>query len=142
MSEWRRKAKSEFPDRTAAVEHAGSLNDLWFELLVDFQAAYRDARPRKDFSDRVWAFASWCFDRRRNRSVRNAVAVCFYEHLPHFGPARIELPHRISPEDFDSLTPAFRVTLTDAEFDTFAAEFHSATGRPRSDLKALRNRKA
>jgi hypothetical protein len=126
VSQWRRKALSTFPDRAPALTGAFSIYDLLGDLLFDLQAAYKDGESER--IDRVWAFAGWCFEPRRHSSVRNAVAVSFYEHIPHFGPAARDMPNRVSLDVFRELLPAFRVTLDDQAYDEFVRAFLTAKG--------------
>ena len=105
---------------------AFSIYDLLGDLLLDLQTAYNDGDSER--IDRIWGFAGWCFDRKRHRSVRNAVAVSFYEHISHFGPAARDMPNRVSLDVFRELLPAFRVTLDDREYDEFVRAFLAAKG--------------
>jgi hypothetical protein len=122
MSAWRRQAMKALPERAHSIEHARSIYDLWFELLSDLQAAYRVPQPPSDFINRVWAFAAWCFEPQQNPELRNAVAVSFYEHLAHLGPARRELASRLTREQFEELLPAFKTVLTAEEYAVFVPE--------------------
>jgi hypothetical protein len=135
MSEWRRKAMATFPDRAGTLSRATSIHDLWFTLLQDLQAAYRSVPPDSDLLERIWQFAAWCFNPKRDKAVQGAVAVSFYEHLPHFGPARRELPDRLTRLAFDRLLPAFKVTLTTEELAVFIREFLRAQGADAKDIR-------
>ena len=123
MSAWRRKAAALFPDRRSTVEHAPSVYQLWFELLLDLQGSYRAIPRDDDRIERIYDFAAWCFAPKQNPELRGAVAVSFYEHLADFGPARRELPNRLTREQFEELLPAFRVVLEPDQFEAFRREF-------------------
>ena len=124
-----------FPERAERLSKNSSIFDLWFDLLGDLQAAYRQVAPDTESIDRTWAFAAWCFDAHRHHSVRGAVAAAFYEHLPHFGPARRELPQRLTRAQFDELIPYFKTALTEAELGEFVTEFLIAQGVRRPDIR-------
>jgi hypothetical protein len=125
-----------FPERHAILSRATSLHDLWFTLLQDLQHSYSDTQA-SSLRDRIWEFAAWCFDSTRHAEVRNAVAVSFYEHIPHHRPARAELPHRLTREAFIELLPAFRTTLTAPELEEFVTEFLTAKGDPRASFRQV-----
>lgn len=134
MSEWRRQAMASFPDRIGILNKATSIHDLWFRLYEDLRGAYRQVPPDQDLIDRIWHYAGWSFEGARHPQVRNAVAVSFYEHVPHFGPARREMPFRLSRRSFDDLLPAFRVSLTEPELRAFVQEFLGAQGVPAKEI--------
>jgi hypothetical protein len=138
VSEWRRRAMQMIPYRAKTAEQATSLHALWFELLSDFQAAYRDRADLGDRIEPIWAFAAWCLDAKRNKTVRNAVAVSFYEHLAHFGPARRELPQRLTRARFEELLPAFGTVLEDTEYDAFVSEMLRAYGAKAGEMRRYR----
>jgi len=135
MSLWRREAMAQFPNRLAPIRRATSAYDVWFTLMEDLEGAYSASPPNIELIDSIWRFAEWSFDPRRHRTVRNAVAVSFYEHLPHFGPARRDLPQRLSRAAFVELVPAFRTTLTESEFEDFASEYLAAQGAARPAIR-------
>jgi hypothetical protein len=137
MSEWRRKAMALFPDRVGTLHKATSLHDLWFTLLQDIQEAYRTTPQNGDLIERIWTFAGWCFAPGRNSTVRNAVAVSFYEHLPHYGPARRDMPVRLSRQALEELIPALRTTLTAPELAAFLEEFLSAQGVDKPSIRRI-----
>jgi hypothetical protein len=135
MAEWRRHAMATFPDRVGSLTTATSLNDLWFSLLQDLQAAYREIPPKTELIERIWSFAAWCFSSERHDTVQNAVAISFYEHLPHFGPAACDLPTRLSLSDFNRLIPAFKTTLTPKELSDLMEAFLTAKGVSKRDIR-------
>jgi hypothetical protein len=135
LSEWRRHAMRMIPYRAKTAEQATSLHALWFELLSDFQAAYRDHTAFGDRIEPIWAFAAWCFDQKRNKTVRSAVAVSFYEHLAHFGPAPRELPQHLTKAKFEELLPAFGTVLEDTEYDAFVSEMLRAYGAKAGEIR-------
>lgn len=135
MSEWRRQAMATFPDRVGILQRTTSLNDLWFTLLQDIQEAYRSTPQNAALIERIWTFAAWCFAPSRHQTVRNAVAVSFYEHLPHLGPARRDMPSHLSRQAFDELLPAFRTTLTVPELASFIEDFLSAQGVDKPSIR-------
>jgi len=137
MAQWRRLALATFPDRARSLGRAFTIYDLLADLRADLEAAYK--KPDPTAIDRIWSFVAWCFEPKRNKSVRNAAAVAFYEHLPLFGPARRDMPSRLSTATFRELLPAFRVTLEDAEYDQFVAEFLAAKGEPAPKRRPRRN---
>lgn len=126
-----------FPERHAILSRATSIHDLWFTLLQDLQHSYAPVEDSGTLRDKIWEFASWCFDKRRHSEIRNAVAVSFYEHLPHHGPARRELPSRLTRPAFIELLPAFRTTLTPDEYSTFVTEFLTALGEPKASIQEV-----
>ena len=137
MSAWRRKAVELFPERRADIEHAPSIYQLWFELLVDLQHAYRAVPLDRDRMERIYAYATWCFAPKQNQELRGAVAVSFYEHLADFGPARRDLPYRLTREQFTELVPAFRTVLEPKAFDVFQREFLAARAQVEAGVPAI-----
>jgi hypothetical protein len=123
VSAWRRKAFELFPESRVIVEQAPSVHRLFFQLLLDVQEAYRAIPPKSDLIDRTYAFAAWCFAPRQNPKLRGAAVASFYEHLADFGPARRDLPNRLTREQFTEMAPAFRLVLDDREFQRFRVEF-------------------
>jgi hypothetical protein len=138
LSEWRRRAMQMIPYRAKTAEQATSLHALWFELLSDLQAAYRDSTALGERIELIWAFAAWCFDPKRNKSIRGAVAVSFYEHLAQFGPARRDLPQRLTRAQFEELLPAFGTVLEDTEYDAFVSEMLRAYGARAGEIRRYR----
>jgi hypothetical protein len=126
MSGWRRKGFTLIPERHDVIERAASIHQLWFDLLGDCEHAYKSVPQNTDLIDRIFRFAEWCFNPKQNRSLREAVAVSFYEHLADFGPARRDLPNRINQEQFEELLPAFATVLEERPLAEFQAEFRAA----------------
>ena len=122
MSQWHRIAMEMLPAKAQTAKAAQSLHDLWFTLLVDFQDAYRKVPPDQELIEQIWAFAKWCYAPGRHKFVRGAVAASFFEHLPHFGPARREMPARLTQQQLAELEPYFKVTLRAIELDAFHRE--------------------
>ena len=135
MSLWRREAMAVFPDRLPIIRQSTSLVDVWFTLHEDLQGAYRSDPQNADLIARIWRFAAWCYSPLRHRSVRNAVAVAFYEHLPHFGPARRALPEHLDRATFEELIPAFKSTMSKSELTELVSEFMKAKGVKGPELK-------
>jgi hypothetical protein len=122
---WRRKALELFPERTLMVREPGGVYTLLRNLLAELEHAYRMDAPDREFIERVYEFAAWCFGPRQNPYLRNAVAVSFYEHLPAFGPARSDLARQFTPTMWSELQPLLHQMLPPRDYDAFAAEIHS-----------------
>ena len=130
LSAWRREALNRFPERLAEIKHAVSLFDVLSLLEQDLRATYRGDRSEPDLADRVFEFAAWGFDKRRAKSVQNAVAVGFYEHLPDSPPGRADLARRLSFETLWDLEGLFRKMNTKQSYDELQREIVRVHGRP------------
>ena len=137
MSAWRRRAVALFPERRAEVERTPSIYQMWFALLMDLQHAYRAIPIEQDLIERIYSYAAWCFAPKQNPELRGAVAVSFYEHLADFGPARRDLPRRLTREQFTELVPAFRTVLEPREFEAFEREFFAARAQVEAGVPAI-----
>ena len=107
MSAWRREVLDRFPERREDLRHCRSLFDVLTLLEHDLRAVYRGQRDEPNLSDRIFAFADWCYAPKRARSVRNAVAVGFYEHLPDDATGRSDLATRLPFEALLDLSQLF-----------------------------------
>ena len=130
MSAWRRKALETFPDRRDVILRATGPYVLFAELLGELRAAYREEPPNRDLIDRVYQYAEWCFAPKQNRTLRNAAAVSFYEHVPDFGPARADLARRFTPAMWLELQPLLLRMLPATSYEAFARELPARIREP------------
>jgi len=103
----------------------GGLYTLLANLRDELEHAYRAEEPNREFFDRIYEFAAWCFGARQNPYVRNAIAVSFYEHVPAFGPARGDLVERFTAQMWSELQPLLHRMLPPHDYDAFAAEIRA-----------------
>ena len=129
MSAWRREVLKRFPERGAELRHCQSLFDALTLLEHDLRAVYEGRRSEPSIADRVFWFAEWCYAPERARSVRNAVAVGFYEHLPNDPRGRADLAKRLSFETLVDLSQLFFRMNTAESFDALQVEVASTHGR-------------
>lgn len=137
MAAWRRKALEMFPDRPGMLRQPGGVYTLLANLRNELEDSYRTDAPDRDFIERAYEFAAWCFASRQNPYLRNAVAVSFYEHLPAFGPARKDLARHFTPSMWTDLQPLLQRMLPPRDYAAFASEIR-ALGHDRSSLASLR----
>jgi hypothetical protein len=137
VAAWRRKALELFPDRPSMLREPGGVYTLLANLRAELEFAYRAENPSRDFIERVYKFAAWCFETRQNAYLRNAVAVSFYEHLPAFGPARGDLARQFTPQMWSELQPLLHRMLPSEHYNAFAVEIR-ALGHDRSTQASSR----
>jgi hypothetical protein len=137
VAAWRRKALELFPDKPSMIREPGGVYALLSNLRAELELAYRAENPDRDFIERVYQFAAWCFGTRQNVYLRNAVAVSFYEHLPAFRPARGDLARQFTPQMWAELQPLLHRMLPKQDYDAFAFEIHSL-GHDRSTHESSR----
>jgi hypothetical protein len=97
MARWRAEAIKRLPELRKAIASAENVMALWDELFRSaFVPAYLADPPDESMISRVYSFADWCVQAPRNRDAAHdpltAVAVCFYEEIPAFHPARDDMP--------------------------------------------------
>jgi hypothetical protein len=79
MSKWRQKAIEILPKCKREFEHRdASIYTVFFELLPATHEAHKI--KDKDSLKKYYDFAEWCF-RQKEKDLRNAAGVAFYEHL-------------------------------------------------------------
>ena len=122
MSGWRRKALELFPEREAMIRFPDGVHVVFAQLVGDLHHAYRQTPPDRDFIDRVYDFAAWCFNPKQNPYLRNAAAVSFYEHVPDFKPARADLAARFTDAMWGELQPLLYQMLPPESYDAFERE--------------------
>ena len=125
MARWRRKALELFPDRAAMIREPDGVHVVFSQLVGDLQAAYQQVPPDRARIERIYQFAAWCFAPKQNRSLRNAAAVSFYEHVPDFAPARADLAAGFSTEMWRELQPLLHRMLPPASYSAFEAEIRA-----------------
>ena len=95
MARWRSAAMERLPELRESIASAENVMQLWIELNMKFEDAYRE--PRDDgLIARVYSYADWCIAAPRNESAEHdpltAVTVTFYEHIPTVVNAREDMP--------------------------------------------------
>lgn len=129
MSAWRREALNRFPDRREDLRHCRSLYDVLTLLEHDLRAVYSGQRQEPDLADRIFAFAEWCFASPRARSIQNAVAVGFYEHLPNVSQGRTDLANRLPFETLLDLRDLFFKMNTSESYEALQEAIAKVHGR-------------
>lgn len=108
------------PELQSEIEEAGTPMSLWGEIIFYFDEAYEEPR-NEDFIYRVYAYADWCLAQDVGQTAEEhlptCVAICFWEHIPTFEPARNDMSRWISFEDVMLNQNFFKYRLSDEEFD-------------------------
>jgi hypothetical protein len=104
MAKWRAEALARLPELRKQIDAADSVMWLWDEVYRDaFVPAYESDPPDESLIARVYSYADWCLNARRHPDAAHdpptAVMVCFYEWLPHFPPARDDMPRWFTYEE-------------------------------------------
>ena len=103
MAKWRAEALARLPELRKKIDAADNVMALWDEVRGAFEQAYRDEPPNESLIARVYSFADWCVRAPRGSDAAHdpltAVLVCFYEHVPEFGPARDDMPRWFTYEE-------------------------------------------
>jgi hypothetical protein len=129
MSAWRREVLKRFPEREPELRHCLSIFDALSQLERDLRAVYAGQRSEPGLADRLFEFAAWCYAPKRAQSVRNAVAVGFYEHLPNHPRGRADLATRLPFETLVDLSQLFFRMNTPESFAALQAEVANVHGR-------------
>jgi hypothetical protein len=129
VSAWRREVLKRFPERREELRHRQSLFDVLTLLEHDLRAVYAGQRHEPDLADRVFDFAEWCFAPARSKSIRNAVAVGFYEHLPNDSQGRADLAKRLPFDNLVDLRDLFFKMNTVESFEALQTAIASVHGR-------------
>ena len=129
MSAWRREVLNRFPERREELRHCQSLFDVLTLLEHDLRAVYAGQRHEPDLADRVFDFAEWCFAPARSKSIQNAVAVGFYEHLPNDSEGCAALARRLPFDTLVGLRDLFFRMNTPESFEALQAAIANVHGR-------------
>ena len=127
MTHWRQTALEVFPEFHSVIEEAGSPMELWIELGVRFQSAFREGQD--DLVRRFFHYAGWCLDTATKQAtgVSTAAWCAFYEEIPMV-PGLTEQLHRFMPRDrFLQIQDAFRYHISESEFMRIREKFLSGT---------------
>ena len=119
MSAWRRVALETLPEFRDAIEQAESPMNLWCELFLRFEDAFR--ADDDDSVRRFFRYAEWCSDTAQLRPTDASTAAwcAFYEHLPRVAGLAEQL-HRFLPRQrFQRVQDAFRHHTNEQEFTRF-----------------------
>jgi hypothetical protein len=127
LEEWRAKAFEHFPDLRELIEEQTGPMGLWVELYLKLLRAYDREPLDEERIGKIYEYASWCLMRRSTGDAwtdpSSAVAVGFIEDLPHDDRVASDLFRWMSAETFDDSEKLFRYSLSDEEFERFAAVF-------------------
>ncbi|MDQ3818570.1 MAG: hypothetical protein M3362_12955 [Acidobacteriota bacterium] len=131
MNEWREVALQKLPEIKSEIKDAETPMAFWGELIYHFDNAYEEPR-NDDFIRRVYAYADWCLNQNVGETAAEhlptCVAVCFWEHIPAFKPARDDMQRWIPFDDVMLNQHFFKHLLSDAEFDELKGLYANAKG--------------
>jgi hypothetical protein len=127
VSEWRRHAINEFPEMRQAIDEAQSVHGVFFELLPALHGAYREPTRNESLIRRIYAFAEWSSS-AEHADISGAAMTSFYEHLPEFRTAWLDLPNRVSPASLASIRDYLRGYLLPAEYARAISELDQRAG--------------
>jgi hypothetical protein len=129
MEDWRTKALECFPELHGLIEEQTAPMGLWIELYIKLVSAYDQQPIDEERIGKIYDYASWCFKQPGTADPKtdpsSAVAVGFIEDIPMDHRISDDLHRWMSAETFDGCENLFRYTLSDSEFERFAANFHS-----------------
>ena len=117
MSEWRRRAISDFPEFRTEMERAQSPHAVFIHLLPALQDAYNAKPWDESMIGRIYAYGSWMLAPERPKNIRGAALASFYEHLTDLGPAWKDLPHRATEGEMAIVREHLRGYLKPAEYE-------------------------
>lgn len=123
MTTWRDIALDFIPTEALIVHCAHSPWDLAFALRDRLPSLYAD--PSKEhLLNRIYELAAWFVWRSEDMDLSTAFALGFYEHLVDIPAAKLDLPARLTLEEFRSLESVYRYWMKD-EFDEFKTWFET-----------------
>ena len=133
MAKWRAEAIKRLPELRRVIAEAPEVMALWIDIQRAFEDAYKADPPNDSLIARIYSFADWCMDARRNadagRDPLSAVLVAFYEDIPGFKPARDDMPRWLSYDEVAQNRQVFSYQIGDEAFD--ALVLHMAKNRHR-----------
>ena len=122
---WKDAALRCFPEFAERLREEDTPYLLWFELWSVFKSAYR-GQVNRDLIARIYRFADWCAQQPRgvtaSDDLMTCVAVCFFEEIPTYPPARDDMPNWFTRAEFVDMRDIFRYKLGPEEFSRFEAE--------------------
>jgi hypothetical protein len=131
MKEWQVVAIQMLPELQSEIKEAQTPMALWVQAIFHFDEAYEEPR-NDDFIRRIYAYADWCLNQDAGETAAEhlptCVAICFWEHIPTFAPARDDMPRWISFDDVMANQHFFRYSLSDEEFDGLKGLYSNVKG--------------
>jgi hypothetical protein len=107
------------PEIAGRIAEAVTPYLLWFELWDLFKAAYSEPK-NSSLIERIYKYASWCDVQPRGETADSdmltCVAVCFYEEIPAFEPAREDMPNWFTEADFRAMRGVLSYKFTDDDY--------------------------
>lgn len=122
MVDWREKAEEMLPELKEHIKSAETPMGLWIEIRLAFEKAYR-LPHNESFIRRTYQFASWSMMQPEGegedagKHLPTCAAVCFYEHLPVFKPARDDLSRWMTRQQVLNMKSIFLYHTTEADFN-------------------------
>jgi hypothetical protein len=120
MAKWRAEALARLPQLRKRIDAADSVMALWSELWFAFEQAYRAEPPDEPTIAGIYSFADWCGRAPRNEDASHdpptAVTVCFYEHVPAYGPARDDMPRWFTYEEVEQNRQVFSYLIGEQQY--------------------------
>jgi hypothetical protein len=90
-----------------------------------------EAHERSDTEDlrKVYGYAEWCF-RQRDKDLRNAAGVGFYEHLFNRHPTRQEIPYWVKPDIFEVIVGLLEMRIGNEEVEKLRGMYERPRDTP------------
>jgi hypothetical protein len=115
MARWRNEALKRFPGIKERIEAARNVMALWIELRLAFENAYKRSPRDEDLIANIYDFGKFCTQSPRSSDAGDdpctAAAVCFYEHIPDFEPARQDMPRWLTVGEVEGMKDLFVYSL-------------------------------
>ena len=93
--EWGKKAFKSFPDLIERFDNVDSPGELWIELRLAFDEAYKEPR-NEDLIARIYQYAEWCCTQQSGTSAEDdlgsIVCATLYEDIPTIPAALADMP--------------------------------------------------
>lgn len=119
------------PELQSEIEEAERPMALWTEIIFYFDEAYEEPR-NDDFIRRVYAYAAWGLEQdvgeTADEHLPTCIAICFWEHIPTYKPARNDMPRWFSFEEVIANEHWFRASLSDEEFEELKGVYSNLKG--------------
>ena len=117
--EWGKEAFKRFPELIDQFDRVDSPGELWIELRLAFEEAYREPR-NEDLITRIYQYADWCGTQPAGTSAEDdlgtCVHVCFFEHIPESPAALQDMPRWFSRADVILMKDTFSYMVGEEGF--------------------------
>lgn len=121
MSAWRKKAIECLPGHRLEFEQPEtSIYGVFFEMLPALRTAHAD-RDHETLR-KIYRFAEWCF-RQKDKTIWNAAAVAFYEHLGDDELTFSAIPTYVKADIYKEIRPLLDARLDDEKISWLDASY-------------------